>query len=148
MLIHQSHCSRCWCTSHTVYCWLCTAHNICTVVADAADPDVAEVYVVERDKASEPECASSTVCTAYWNLCYAEAEFLDVFENSQDYAQNPQRKCTFMNSASGWRVRREGGYPIHTMRGSKLGFSFHRRGGGGDGWGGGVMGGGGGKKKG
>jgi hypothetical protein len=23
-------------------------------------------------------------------------------ENSQDYAQKPQRNCTFMNSASGW----------------------------------------------
>ncbi len=27
-------------------------------------------------------------------------------ENSQDYAQKPQRKCTFMNSASGVRMRK------------------------------------------
>ncbi len=31
-------------------------------------------------------------------------------ENSQDYAQKPQRNCTFMNSASGWEVS------IHTVK--------------------------------
>ncbi len=58
-----------------------------------------------RDKSlkSFPPCYSqSPLLTGFETVCNVNIVYVNLkSENSQDYAQKPQRNCTFMNSASG-----------------------------------------------
>jgi hypothetical protein len=50
------------------------------------------LYTIIKEKGGKPDRKPHGLSNPYRNLKY---------ENSQDYAQKPQRRCTFMNSASG-----------------------------------------------